>query len=62
MLNPPPIPSLASILPSGAERPTMERTAAIILTKFELLWNTFVSGRGSFEPFMEKYLDSWLHS
>ncbi|GJE86299.1 biotin holocarboxylase synthetase-like protein [Phanerochaete sordida] len=62
VLNPPPIPSLASILPPGAERPTMERTAAIILTKFELLWNTFVSGRGSFEPFMDSYLDNWLHS
>ncbi|EKM56709.1 uncharacterized protein PHACADRAFT_253991 [Phanerochaete carnosa HHB-10118-sp] len=62
VLNPPPIPSLASILSLGAERPTMERTAAVVVTKFESLWSTFISNRGSFEPFMDRYLDSWLHS
>lgn len=40
----------------------MERTAAVVLTKFESLWSTFISNRGSFEPFMDRYLDSWLHS
>jgi biotin---protein ligase len=42
--------------------PTMERTAAILMTKFEELWITFVTNRGSFEPFMDRYLDMWLHS
>lgn len=61
VLNPPPIPSLASVLPSGAKQPTMERTAAVLMTKFQGLWNTYISGRGSFEPFMDRYLDAWLH-
>ena len=63
VLNPPPIASLASLVPPGAhELPTMERTAAILMTKFEALWSTFVANRGSFEPFLDRYYDCWLHS
>ncbi|KAI0357840.1 class II aaRS and biotin synthetase [Trametes cingulata] len=63
VLNPPPIPSLAQLLPPGSERhPTMERTLAAIMARFERMWTTFVSARGSFEPFMDLYLDRWLHS
>lgn len=40
----------------------MERTAAILMAKFEAMWKVFVENRGSFEPFMDLYLDRWLHS
>lgn len=40
----------------------MERTAAILMAKFEAMWKLFVDSRGSFEPFMDLYLDRWLHS
>ncbi|KAI0364526.1 class II aaRS and biotin synthetase [Pilatotrama ljubarskyi] len=63
VLNPPPITSLAQLLPPGSERhPTMERTLAAIMARFERMWAEFVSARGSFEPFMDLYLDRWLHS
>ncbi|KAI0643919.1 class II aaRS and biotin synthetase [Trametes meyenii] len=63
VLNPPPIASLAQLLPPGSERhPTMERTLAAIMARFEGMWATFIAARGSFEPFMDLYLDSWLHS
>ncbi|KAI0685185.1 hypothetical protein BC835DRAFT_1290884 [Cytidiella melzeri] len=60
VLNPPPIASLASFAPE--KKPTMERTLAILMTTFEAMWNTFIAGQGSFEPFMDLYLDRWLHS
>ncbi|KAH9847052.1 class II aaRS and biotin synthetase [Lenzites betulinus] len=63
VLNPPPIASLAQLLPPGSERhPTMEHTLAGIMTHFERMWMTFVAARGSFAPFMDLYLDRWLHS
>ncbi|KAH9886221.1 class II aaRS and biotin synthetase [Cubamyces lactineus] len=63
VLNPPPIPSLVQLLQPGAEQhPTMERTLAAIMAHFEPIWKTFVAARGSFEPFMDLYLDRWLHS
>ena len=40
----------------------MERTLAAIMAHFEPMWKTFVAARGSFEPFMDLYLDRWLHS
>ena len=40
----------------------MERTMAIVMVKFERMWNTFLENKGSFEPFMDLYLDRWLHS
>ncbi|KAI0654143.1 class II aaRS and biotin synthetase [Cubamyces menziesii] len=63
VLNPPPIPSLVQLLQPGSEQhPTMERTLAAIMAHFEPMWKTFVAARGSFEPFMDLYLDRWLHS
>ncbi|KAI0330018.1 class II aaRS and biotin synthetase [Cubamyces sp. BRFM 1775] len=63
VLNPPPIPSLVQLLQPGSEQhPTMERTLAAIMAHFEPMWQTFVAARGSFEPFMDLYLDRWLHS
>ncbi|KAI0634051.1 class II aaRS and biotin synthetase [Trametes polyzona] len=63
VLNPPPIMSLAQLVPPGSERlPTKEGTLAAIVTRFEAMWATFLAARGSFEPFMDLYLDRWLHS
>ncbi|KAL1736818.1 hypothetical protein EV714DRAFT_198409 [Schizophyllum commune] len=74
VLNEPPIPSLAQLLPEDTststptlERtlthtPTLERTAATILARFDVMWGQFVAGGGSFEPFLDRYLKRWLHS
>ena len=35
---------------------------ATIMAKFEAMWNVFLANKGSFEPFMDLYLDRWLHS
>ncbi|KAJ3570382.1 hypothetical protein NP233_g4427 [Leucocoprinus birnbaumii] len=56
--------SLTHLLPPSSPRHqtlTIERTAAVILTKFEQLWHQFVEAKGSFEPFLELYLNRWLH-
>ncbi|PIL29234.1 hypothetical protein GSI_09283 [Ganoderma sinense ZZ0214-1] len=62
VLNDPPILSLAQLLRGGRAPPTMERTLAAIMTRFERMWDDFLSARGSFEPFMDLYLERWLHS
>ncbi|KZT64141.1 class II aaRS and biotin synthetase [Daedalea quercina L-15889] len=63
VFNPPPIQSLLQFVPSQTNLTlTMERTATIILTKFEELWETFLRHKGSFEPFLDLYYDRWLHS
>jgi biotin--protein ligase len=63
VLNPPPITSLSQLLPSDDDyHLSMERTAAAILVKFERMWSIFVKGKGSFEPFMDLYLQRWMHS
>ncbi|KAF8208185.1 biotin-protein ligase [Mycena galopus ATCC 62051] len=63
VLNPPPITSLSQLLPPDDDHHlSMERTAAAILAKFEQMWTVFVQGRGSFEPFMDLYLQRWMHS
>ena len=68
MLNQPPITSLAQLLPtSGAGTdspppPTMERTLAATMARFATLWDEFLAARGSFAPFMDHYLELWLHS
>ncbi|KZS96912.1 class II aaRS and biotin synthetase [Sistotremastrum niveocremeum HHB9708] len=41
---------------------SMEKTAAHIMAQFESMWARFVDARGSFDPFMELYLERWLHS
>ena len=40
----------------------MECTLAEIVTRFERMWADFLHPRGSFEPFMDLYLERWLHS
>ncbi|OBZ66786.1 Biotin--protein ligase [Grifola frondosa] len=63
VLNPPPITSLSQLLHRREDRLlSMERTAAVIMAKFERMWGTFLAHRGSFEPFMDIYLEHWLHS
>lgn len=63
VLNEPPIMSLAQLISSGEEpSPTMEATLAAILTKFDQMWTTFVAENGSFDSFMDLYLERWLHS
>lgn len=55
--------SLAQLLsPDLAENLSLERTAAIVMAKFERMWTTFVAHQGSFDPFMDLYLERWLHS
>jgi biotin--protein ligase len=55
--------SLAQLLPPDlAGELSIERTAAVIMAKFERMWTMFVAYRGSFEPFMDLYLERWLHS
>lgn len=41
---------------------TMENMAATIMAIFGQMWEQFVSASGSFEPFVDAYLDSWIHS
>ncbi|KAH9937786.1 class II aaRS and biotin synthetase [Epithele typhae] len=62
VLNPPPILSLGQLARGSAAPPTMERTFAAIMARFELKWSEFLAARGSFEPFMDEYLERWLHS
>ncbi|KAI0753256.1 hypothetical protein C8Q80DRAFT_1217458 [Daedaleopsis nitida] len=62
VLSAPPITSLAQLLPASAPRPTLERTLAAVMARFERMWAEFVRGRGSFAPFMDLYLERWLHS
>jgi len=41
---------------------TLERVVARILVVFDNMWDVFVLNRGSFVPFMDLYLERWLHS
>ena len=41
---------------------SMEGTAAMIMTVFDEMWDHFIQANGSFEPFMDLYLQRWLHS
>ncbi|CAE7201535.1 unnamed protein product [Rhizoctonia solani] len=64
VLNQPPIMSLKQLYPEGAVNPalTMENVAANIMATFEEMWRIFTEARGSFEPFIDLYLERWLHS
>lgn len=43
--------------------PTMEGSLARILAKFGSMWEEFLAAPGGgFEPFLNDYLDRWLHS
>ncbi|KAG8732500.1 biotin holocarboxylase synthetase [Ceratobasidium sp. 423] len=64
VLNQAPIMSLKQLYPEGTSNPslTMENIAANIMATFEDMWRTFTEAKGSFEPFMDLYLERWLHS
>ncbi|KAG6840196.1 hypothetical protein C0991_008278 [Blastosporella zonata] len=63
VLNAAPIFSLAQLLsPDGQKSLTLEKTVSNILARFEKMWETFVQERGSFDSFMNLYLERWLHS
>ncbi|KAF8168583.1 biotin-ligase [Pholiota molesta] len=53
---------LSSLAPAARAKLSMERTAAAIMAKFEQMWGVFVQGNGSFAPFIDLYLERWLHS
>ncbi|KAF8527624.1 class II aaRS and biotin synthetase [Hysterangium stoloniferum] len=59
VLNPLPTTSLSQLDPTEL---LMEKTIATIMVVFEGMWERFVSSRGSFESFMDLYLERWLHS
>ncbi|KAG8911789.1 biotin holocarboxylase synthetase, partial [Tulasnella sp. 418] len=62
VLNPLPTTSLSQ-LQSLREPPlTIEIVAATIMPMFEKMWHEFVTNGGSFKPFLDLYLDRWLHS
>jgi biotin--protein ligase len=60
VLNDLPTTSLVQLVPGMPL--TLERVAAVLACTFERMWNDFVAARGSFEPFIELYLERWLHS
>lgn len=65
MLNEPPVASLAQLASSGSAAPSLsvERAAAAVLASFERIWNSFLQQEEQcFQPFMDQYLRSWLHS
>ncbi|KAK1228489.1 biotin holocarboxylase synthetase [Marasmius sp. AFHP31] len=62
ILNPAPIFSLSQLQAQSNNPLSMERTMAAIMARFEKMWGVFVAGRGDFTPFMDLYLDRWLHS
>ncbi|KAG5717037.1 Biotin--protein ligase [Termitomyces sp. T112] len=61
--NAAPIFSLTQLLsPAKRQSLTLEKTVSSILARFEKMWETFVEERGSFDSFMDLYLERWLHS
>ena len=61
--TPLPIASLSRLLTDrSANQLSVERIAATIMVVFEGMWSTFTSHGGSFDPFMDLYLQKWLHS
>ncbi|KAH9941532.1 hypothetical protein B0H21DRAFT_544431 [Amylocystis lapponica] len=65
VLNAPPVASLVQLLPEGAgagAAPSMERTMAAVMARFAPMWETFLAHGGAFAPFMDEYLETWLHS
>lgn len=61
MSTPSPISSL-SLLTGSKGTLQSETVLAVILAKFERMWTTFVEAKGSWAPFEDDYLDSWMHS
>ncbi|KZW00346.1 class II aaRS and biotin synthetase [Exidia glandulosa HHB12029] len=61
-LNDHPTTSLASLAPSLRETLSIEDLAASVLARFDAIFAQFVAAKGSFEPFLGKYLRYWLHA
>ncbi|KAG8750970.1 biotin holocarboxylase synthetase [Ceratobasidium sp. 428] len=40
----------------------MENVTANIMVTFEAMWDKFTTTEGSFDPFVDLYLERWLHS
>jgi biotin--protein ligase len=59
--NTAPIASLTQLASTG-KAIEMETLLAVILSKFQTMWDTFVEEKGSFDSFMNLYLRRWLHS
>lgn len=59
VLNKMPTVSLSQL---AGDKLSLENVAARIMTSFEILWTRFLTNQGSFAPFLETYLDYWLHS
>lgn len=59
VLNPHPTTSLSQLTDKEL---TIEKTMATIIVIFEAMWEKFLDHGGSFEPFVDLYLDRWLHS
>ncbi|KAH8116271.1 class II aaRS and biotin synthetase [Phellopilus nigrolimitatus] len=64
VLSPSPLTSLSQLIPAGFSDTviSMERTTATIMATFDEMWLQFLSSKGSFEPFLDMYLQRWLHS
>jgi len=60
VLNPMPTTSLSQL--NLDTTLSMEKLIATIMAKFETMWDVFVLHKGSFHPFMDLYLERWLHS
>ncbi|KZV75628.1 class II aaRS and biotin synthetase [Peniophora sp. CONT] len=58
--TPAPMASLSLLSPDA--QLSSETMLALILSKFESMWETFVESRGSWAPFEDAYLDAWMHS
>ncbi|KAL5537063.1 BPL1 [Sanghuangporus sanghuang] len=63
VFSPSPMTSLVQLIPAGLDNTnlSMERTLAVIMATFDKMWSKF-STEASFDPFMDLYLERWLHS
>ncbi|KAL5513038.1 BPL1 [Sanghuangporus vaninii] len=63
VFSPSPMTSLVQLIPAGLDNTnlSMERTLAVIMATFDKMWSKF-SAEASFDPFMDLYLERWLHS
>lgn len=59
VLNPRPTTSLSQLTSSAL---SMEQVLGTIVPVFQSMWEEFLGANGSFAPFVDLYLDRWLHS
>lgn len=62
VLNLAPMTSLSQLRGAASTNLNIERTAASIISKFESMWAIFTHEEVSFKPFMDLYLERWMHS